>query len=47
MVERPNNYSERALAQFLNYFVTVVYVVVIADVVFLLVSIKSVVCCFV
>jgi len=47
VIERPDNYSKRALAEFLNNFVTVVDVVVIADVILLLVSVKAVVRCFV
>lgn len=47
MVKSPDNYSKRTLAKFLNNFVTVVYMVVIADVVLLLVGVEAVVSCFV
>ena len=47
MVEHPDHDSKGALAQFLNYFVTVIDVVVIAQCVLLLVRIEAVVSCLV
>ena len=47
MVESPNHNTETTLTQFLNYFITVIQVVVISNRIFLLVCIESVISRFV